>query len=269
MGREFRILHTLAVLLVLLAACRSGTPAPTPTPEILRLQATSDYLPLLTLLANAYSARTPAVQVDLQSRGESAGINAVRLGQADIGLTAWPPDPLPDGLTLVPLLDDALAVIVHPDNTIDGLTMAELQDIFSGREVNWLAFDGPGRAIQVVVREDGSGDRLAFDTLAMAGRRVTPAAVVMFSAGQVGAYVARQPGAVGYVPARLVPAGTVIVPLEGMVPDDTLAEGRYPLTRTVSLVVPQNRGPRLEEFLRFVQGEEGQKIIATWLARGQ
>ena len=48
---------------------------------------------------------------------------------------------------------DGLAILVHPANPVDQLSIETLAQIFAGEITNWSAVGGPDRAIQVYARE--------------------------------------------------------------------------------------------------------------------
>jgi ABC-type phosphate transport system substrate-binding protein len=89
--------------------------------------------PLMTDLATAYSAQHPHVTFDIQGGGSQLGQSLVESGRVDLGLVSWPPQNLLPGLRSIPIARDTIAIIVHPENKLEGLSLADLQNIFSGR----------------------------------------------------------------------------------------------------------------------------------------
>jgi len=71
---------------------------------------------------------------------------------------------------------DGIAIIVHPDTPVEDFTLNQLHDIFVGLVWQWsdLGIKGaPGEGtpdeIVVVSREEGSGERMTFESLVMVG----------------------------------------------------------------------------------------------------
>nr|HMQ52252.1 substrate-binding domain-containing protein [Anaerolineae bacterium] len=171
-------------------------------------------------------------------------------------------------LRLVPLGQDAVAIITHPENPLPNLPVATLRDIFNGKVLNWQVIGGSDLAVQVVSREDGSGTRSAFEAAVMDNQPVTPTAVVQPGSQAVVEYVAQNPGAVGYVSAAFADDQVHVVPIEGVLPTfEALQTRQYPLRSDLALVVAQNPPAELEEFLRFVTSPAGRQIIESWQGR--
>ena len=125
--------------------------------------------PLVAELAAAYAERAPLVTIEVSGLGTAYGLEALRRGEADLALASWLPADLPASWRATPIARDGIAVIVHPDNPLDGLGLLQLQDLFSGRVYEWSAVGGrvAQGAVQPVSREDGSGTRAAFEALVM------------------------------------------------------------------------------------------------------
>jgi len=62
---------------------------------------------------------------------------------------------------------DALAVLVHPQNPVRQLTVAQIKDIFAGKITNWSAVGGPNLPIVRYSRDSNSGTFDTFCTLVM------------------------------------------------------------------------------------------------------
>jgi phosphate transport system substrate-binding protein len=256
------IFYLLATILIFLPACLATvTPPP---PVVLNAAGSTSLAPLLADLAAVYSAQQPHITFDIQSGGSQLGQMLVESGRVDMGMISWPAQNLPGTMRSIPIARDAVAIILHPDNKIESLSLVEVQDIFSGRLLNWREVDGLAGPIQVVSREDGSGTRAAFETLVMADERVTPTAIVLPNSQAVVDYVAQHAGAVGYVSLALVTEKVYAVPLEGIPPTlDSLTGGNYPLTRELSLLVPRQSQPELAKFVEFSLSPAGQAIVAA------
>lgn len=257
----FRLLPSTFILLWLSACLATVTPPP---PVVIRAAGSTSMTSLLTELAAAYSAQQPHVTFDIQGGGSQLGQALVESGQVDLGLVSWPVQNLPKTLRSIPIAHDAVAVILHPDNKVESLSLLEVRDIFGGGLLNWQEVDGLPGPIQVVSREDGSGTRAAFETLAMGNERVTPTAIVLPNSQAVVDFVAQHPGAVGYVSLALVTGEVYAVPLEGVPATlDSLAAGNYPITHDLSLLAPSQGQPELEKFVDFCLSPAGQAIVVT------
>lgn len=68
-----------------------------------------------------------------------------------------------------PIAKDALAFLVHPENTVDNLSIAQIQGIYTGDIMHWSEVGGPDMAITPYVRNRNSGSQEKFETMVMAG----------------------------------------------------------------------------------------------------
>ena len=96
--------------------------------------------PLVEELAQAYAERLKQVTITVEGRGSLPGIELVRQGEADIGMASWkePQDTSAvstSKLWSTPIALDGIAIVVHPQNRVEGLTMLQLKDIEPLRRV--------------------------------------------------------------------------------------------------------------------------------------
>jgi phosphate transport system substrate-binding protein len=260
-GLRITIFYLLASIFLFLPACLA-TVTP-PAPVVIRGAGSTSMLPLLADLAKAYSAQHSHVTFDLQGGSSQLGQSLIESGRIDLGMVSWPPQNLPQGLRSIPIARDAVAIIVHPTTNIEGLSLVELQDIFSGRLLNWQEVGGSANPIQVVSREEGSGTRAAFETRVMDNTPVTPTAIVLPNSQAVIDFVAQNPNAIAYGSLAFVQDNLDVVPLEGVSPSlESLADGSYALTRDLFLLVPEQGQPELTSLVDFILSPAGQTIVA-------
>jgi phosphate transport system substrate-binding protein len=227
--------------------------------------------PLLTELAAAYTAQYPQVTFDIQGGGSHLGQTLAEAGQVDLGLVSFSPPHLAENVQFVPIARDAVAIILHPQNKLAGLSRIEVRDIFSGRLLNWQEVAGLESSIQVISREDGSGTRAAFETLVMDGQPVTPTAMVLPNSQAVVDFVAQNPNAIAYVSSAFANDRVYAVSVEGVTPTlENLTSGSYLLTRDLALVIPKQGKPEVGQFIDFALSPAGQATVATrWGQVGQ
>ena len=122
--------------------------------------------PVAEKLATAYMKENPNVKITVQGGGTAVGIKSAQDGTANIGTASKALAANETaGLTQTTLGQDGVVAIVNNNNTISGLTKAQLKGIFSGNITNWNQVGGPDAKINVVIREDGSGTSDAFQSL--------------------------------------------------------------------------------------------------------
>ena len=93
--------------------------------------------PLMEKFIEAYKGLNPDVQIDLQSTGSSAGIEAVIDGSANIAMASRElKDEEKEQLKPEVIATDGIAVIVNKDSKVEDLTVEQLKQIFAGEIKN-------------------------------------------------------------------------------------------------------------------------------------
>jgi phosphate transport system substrate-binding protein len=264
-----RLAALLCLSAILLTCCAQPQLAATPAPVVLHLAGSTSMQPLLHDLAAGYSARYPQVSFDFAAMGSTAGLEALRRGNADLALVSreLQPDEQYDALTNKRLLaydsiaQDAIAVIVNEKNPLRTVSLYDLRKVFAGQILSWDELGGSGQ-IGVVSREDGSATRMVFEETVMQGHAVTPAAVVMPGSQAVRDYVAAHEGTIGYVSIGYLGAGVAALAIEGVQPKrETIDDGSYPLTRPFLLVSLPDPSSTAIAFVQFARSAAGQAIV--------
>ncbi|WP_017654930.1 PstS family phosphate ABC transporter substrate-binding protein [Fortiea contorta] len=191
----------------------------------------------------------------------------------------------------IPVAIDGIAVAVHPDLKITGLTLAQLKDIYTGKITNWEQVNGPNLPITAYSRrlEDGGtieffhenilekekfGDNVKFiPTTTLALREVAK--------DTGGIYYASAPEVVGQCTVKPLPLGRkseqLIPPYQepfvslqscpsqrNQLNTTAFQTGDYPITRRLFVVVKQNGQidqQAGESYANFLLTEQGQKLI--------
>jgi len=93
---------------------------------------------LMGHLREAYIALNPNVRVDIHGAGTGHGIGAVRDNLADIAMSSRDfRDSELEFLSPLTIAIDGIAVIVHPSNEVQGLTLEQVRNIFLGEVERW------------------------------------------------------------------------------------------------------------------------------------
>lgn len=255
-----RILLLLA-LAIGLSACASSLPLP--EQGSLTIACTDSFEPLVSALADAFRERHPNVTVQVDVRNDANARQRLEVGRADLALLANLPDALPDGWQQRAVALEALALVVHPDNGLSEIGLAQTQMVFSGRIASWDALGVGGGEIQPVSRENGSAARDAFQSAVLRERAITSLAILMPSSAAVAEYVAAHPDAIGYVAVHWA-AGVKALRVEGSLPTpDAVKQGTYPLVMTASLVWQTSPSAEAQAFLDFTGSPAGRTAIAN------
>ena len=245
---------------VLLSAC-ARTAIPTTPPVVITVSGSSAMAPLLTRLAARFQQQQTSIVVAVDPRDSALGLADVIAGRVALAAVSVAP---PEDMWAAPIAVDGIAIVVHPDNPLPGLTLAQLHDVFSGRVWQWheLGVMVAGDEIQVISREEGSGTRRSFEALAMradlsaligcpparlpdpagdaAQLTATPAtacaldpvttmALVVMDSQSVIDTVSGHPGAIGYVSRAYAGSQVKVLSIEGVPPDPERTYGASPL----------------------------------------
>jgi phosphate transport system substrate-binding protein len=263
-GCPSRFLFPASCFLLLLVSCAPQPLTVTREPVTLQLVAADSCGPLAEALGATYEAAHPWVEVQVEAFNSSVAERTLREGGADLALLSGLQETADEEpLWSQPFARDGVAVVVHPATPFTETGLAHLQAIFRGQVQEW-----GGMVLTVVSREEGSGTRRAFEGIVLGDYDVAFIAVVMPSSEAVLEYVARTPGAIGYVSTlwlgEPLADGVRVAPVEGTLPTpDGIADGSYPLVRPLFLSAVAEPTGEAREFAQWVLGPEGQAVIVS------
>lgn len=248
---------------------------------------------LMTLWAEDFKRAYPSVNIQIQGAGSSTAPPALTEGTANFGpMSRKMKDQEIEAFerrhgykpTAVPVAIDALAVFVHKDNPIEGLTIPEVDAIFSStRSCNhpetvtrWgqLGLTGPwsDRNIQIFGRNSVSGTYGYFKKNALCGGDFRNNVNEQPGSASVVQSVSGSLNGIGYSGIGYQTSSVRTVPLarEGdqnyieATPENAV-QGDYPLSRFLYVYVnkaPNQPLPPLErEFLKMVLSKQGQRTV--------
>lgn len=308
-----RLLHVcLLATLAWMTACET-TEVAAPRPVVVQIAGSTSMRPVLEELAGAFTERHPNVLIEIRGGNSALGEASVRSGRSVLGAStrmaeqvnpatqtaasestadagATPEVPVPLGtaapvvtvtpLNRAPIGIDGIAIVVHSDNPVTALTADQLQEVFSGRTLDWQELNGDQGEILLVSREDGSGTRQAFESRIMEGAPVSLTAVVMPTSGDVVDYVSKNRFAIGYVSSAFVPAlsqqrgpnasgeeeeeeaAVLAIAVDGVLPaDGTISDQSYALIQPLYLVTRGAPQGWARQFVDFALSPAGQAIV--------
>jgi len=248
---------------------------------------------LMTLWAEGFRKQYPNVKIQIEGKGSSTAPPALIEGTAQLGPMSRPMKSTEiDSFehkykykpTAFPVAIDALAVYVHKDNPIPGMTMAQVDAVFS-KSRRWGARENIDRWGQL-----GITDELATSPISLYGRNSASGTYGFFKehALKNGDYkdeVKEQPGSasvvqgvtedpsgIGYSGIGYLTSGIRALPLaekEGgtFAPptQENAMNGSYPLWRHLLVYVNKTPNkpldPLIKEFIKFIYSKEGQAIV--------
>jgi phosphate transport system substrate-binding protein len=219
--------------------------------------------PFAEALAEEFMASHSGEKIFIQGGGSTAGIQAVLTGAAQVGMSSRKLEEREKALIAVPIIYDAIAVIVHRTNPLDNLAMDQIRGIYAGKITRWKEVGGVDRAITVVTREEGSGTRETFQNLVMGKKEeITLGALVQDSNGAIRQVVADDPHAIGFISLGLVNDRVKALKIDGIEATvENVRARRYNIVRPFLFVFKSSPQGVAKEFLEYVLGSKGQKLL--------
>ncbi len=219
--------------------------------------------PFAELLAEEYMARHPTSHIYVQGGGSTAGIEAVNSHVANIGMSSRSLLPHEKDLYAVTIAKDAIAIIVHPKNPVQDLSLEKIRKIFSGKLKNWEELGGLSHPIILVSREEGSGTREAFQKLVMGKEEISLESLVQDSNGAIRQVVSGDQNAIGYISLGLVNEKVMPLKISNVHPSvNNIENGKYTLVRPFLFVFNGEPKGESKSFLDFVLSPEAQKLLS-------
>ncbi|MCB9837886.1 MAG: PstS family phosphate ABC transporter substrate-binding protein [Phycisphaeraceae bacterium] len=242
---------------------------------------------LMTLWFERFEKSYPNVSTEVEGKGSSTAPPALIEGIAQFGPMSRPiKDSEIDKFekrygykpTQLRTAIDALAVFVHKDNPIKGLTLEQVEQIFSvnGADMTWgdvgLKGEWANKPISLYGRNSASGTYGFFKEVGLGGNDYKPTVKEQPGSSAVVQGVATDKYAMGYSGLGYATADVRAIPLaidshEPMfAPNaENANSGDYPLARFLYLTVNYKPGSKLEplraEFIKLIYTKEGQEIV--------
>ncbi len=273
-----------AILVMFLAACAGSETAATPPPSTYIQNKGSDTIVNLALAwAEEYQALHPEVRISVTGGGSGTGITALISGTVDIANASRRikdeeiKAALANGIQPVEhiIARDAIAIIVHPDNPVQQLTIEQLSQIYQGQINNWRELGGEDRPIVRLSRETNSGTHVYFlEEVIRQGNAKNTAifsadTLLLPSSEGIIAEVSDNPNAVGYDGLGYVTDHVKVVAI-GVQPEgpfvmpsiQTVNNGAYPISRDLYAYSRDNAAPLVEDYLSWMLTPEAQQIVS-------
>lgn len=247
---------------------------------------------LMTFWAEDFKKQYPNVNVQIQAAGSSTAPPALAQGTSNFGpmSRAMKDNEIQDfekkhgyKPTAIPVAVDALAVFVHKDNPIKGMSMSMVDAIFSttrkcGYEktaANWgdvgLTGAWKARDLQLFGRNSVSGTYGYFKEHALCKGDFKNNVNEQPGSASVVQSISNSINGIGYSGIGYVTSGVKAVPLKGSdgefvaaTPKNALS-GKYPLARYLYVYVNKHPkkalAPLEAEFVKLVLSKQGQEVV--------
>lgn len=232
--------------------------------------------------AEAYMEKNPTELIAVTGGGSGTGLSSLISGTCDIAMSSRNIKEKEIGLAAkknihpneISVALDGLAVIVHPLNPVDKLTIAELAGIFSGRITNWKEVGGKDLKIVLLSREVNSGTHVYFkehvlrDNDPKSTAEFAPGALMLPSSQAIADEVVANTGAIGYygmgyISPKQKPVSVAKDKKSAYVAPtiDNVVSGAYPISRPLFLYTNGTPQSLVKKLVDFALSSEGQKIV--------
>jgi ABC-type phosphate transport system substrate-binding protein len=215
-------------------------------------------------LKHAFERAYLGANVNTNAQGSEIGLQNLLTEKIDIAAISRPLNTaeIQQGLGTVAVTQDQIAIVVGINNRFRrGLTIEQVQGIFSGKITNWSQAGGENLPIKVINRPPTSGTRKAFQELVLNGDEfgrganfitlekdaTTP---ILNALGKEGITYATYPQVSAQSLAR-------IVAVDGITPQSA----SYPYQRTLFYAYKQPTNSSVQSFLGYVTSDKGKQII--------
>lgn len=246
-----------------------GTTGCGDTRQTLVIAGSTSVQPMMEKIVEKYRKENPALKINVEGGGSGAGIMAVFTGTARLGMSSRKlkaSDEKENTLTPIPIAYDAIIMVTHIDNPVTSLTLEQIRGLFSGKFRSWQEVGGLDRQVHLIVREEGSGTRSAFDELVMLDGKteieIDPFALVQDSMGGVREVVKNDPDAIGFISMGGISKDVKVIKLDQIEPVfENVKNHQYKLVRPFLLLVKGPLDKVCQDLVDFVLSPAGEKIM--------
>ncbi len=222
---------------------------------------------IIGALGEAFEGQNSGVTFTYNPTGSGSGIQAVKEGRCDIGLSSrdLKEEEIADGLKATVLAYDGIAVIVNPENPVADLDMDSISKIYTGEITNWKDVGGQDAEIVLIGREAGSGTRDGFESITKT-EDACQYRQELTSTGDVITAVSQNPAAIGYASLASVNEQVQTVRVNGVEPtEDSIKDGSYVIQRPFILVTKEDTplSDTAQKFFDFATSVEAAQLISA------
>ena len=234
-------------------------------------------LPFAQVAVERFMTSNPEIQISVSGGGSGNGIKALIDKTADIANASRPMkqsevDKAKAGGVEpfeITVAMDCIVPIVHLDNPVKNLTLAQLKGIYTGAVKNWKEVGGNDAPIVVVGRDSSSGTYGTWQEMVVEKgdekdkkSRVIASAQVAASSGAMLGTVAGNKYAIGYDGIGYVDKSVRAVSVEGTeASEENSNSGKYPLSRALFMYTNGEPKDEIKAFIDYMLSEDGQKIV--------
>ena len=270
-----------SILLLAVAACGRGS---SKSRKLIQNKGSDTLVNVAQAWAEHYKDVDAGVAVAVSGGGSGVGISALVNGKVDIANASRKmkeseiEQARKNGVEPVEFIVgyDALAVFVHEKNPVEGLTLAQLAEIYGegGASETWdkVGIEVPGAKNNMIVRvsrQNNSGTYAYFKKAVLGkGREYKLGSLDMHGSKDVVELVAKTPGAIGYSGLAYATHEVRTVPVAkdeksaAIAPSvQTASNGSYPIARPLFMYTRGQPEGEVKKYLDWILSDAGQRIL--------
>lgn len=235
MNKRNQFIASAMLAVSLLTGCSSNTES---SAKSVSTDGSTSMEKVIGTLGESFMNEQADVKFTYNPTGSGSGIQAVLDGRCDIGLSsrALKEDEKAKGLTETVLCLDGISVVVHPENSVEDLTLDQLASIYKGEIKNWSEVGGKDGEIVLIGREAGSGTRDGFESITDTKDKCDYDQELT-STGDVITTVSGNPNAIGYASMASVKGSVKAITVDGIeATEENVQLGTYPIQRPFVMV---------------------------------
>ena len=273
---------------LLLTACGGTVPpaadsdAPAEVQGYIENKGSDTLVNLALAWAEEYQNQFPGIQISVTGGGSGTGFASLINGTIDLANASRgiKPEEIEEarnsGFEPIEYIvaNDAIAVIVHPDNPVSKLTLEQVSRIYKGEYTNWQQLGGEDRPIVRLSRETNSGTHVYFlEEVVRLGSSEDKSifsmdTLLLPSSEGIIAEVGSNPNAIGYDGLGYVTEHVKMIALakenggDFILPSAaTVMNGQYPISRHLFMYTRGEPQGALADYLAWILAPQAQQIV--------
>ena len=277
------VISLIILLSSVSCAPSSAEAAPDPSATYIENKGSDTIVNLALAWAERYQSEHQDIRISVTGGGSGTGIASLINGTVDIANASRQikdeeiDEAKANGIDPVEhiIARDAIAVIVHPDNPVNELTLQQISDIYSGKITNWKDVGGEDRPIVKLSRETNSGTHVYFlETVLRLGNSEDETlfsmdTLLLPSSEGIIVEVRQNPNAIGYDGLGYVPHDlkTIAIAKEAgqayVLPSiATVNDKSYAIARDLYMYTNGEPAGIIKDYLDWILATEAQEIVA-------
>ena len=252
--------------------------------KMIQIKGSDTMVNLAQILAEEFMAKKPGTALAVLGGGSGTGIVGIINQTCDLANHSreWKESEIKQAVDkgiqprFFVVAVDGVSIVVNEKNPLAQLSMGEVGAMYRGEIKTWKAVGGPDKAVSLYGRQSNSGTYGFFQEHVLGNKNYSTDVKEMNGNAQIIEGILQDEGAIGYVGVGYLfdqtgkvrkglkvlniskdPGSRAFSPLDKAAVDS----GDYPVARALYQATAGKPSPDVANFLQFVTGPEGQKIV--------